>query len=104
MLGPEKIAAFLEAWQAMAMQGVQVQQKFLQQAMGQWWKLWMGAVGAGGGSRRHTPFRATVVPVSTAHVRPMAHAAARIAAAGISPVHRRVTDNVRRLAPPKKDH
>jgi hypothetical protein len=101
VMGPEKVAAFVEGWQAMMLEGVQLQQKMLQQAMGQWWQFWMSAW-TPGAARAGGVFRASVVPASGAHSRPMAHAAARIADAGIAPVHRRVTNNVRRLSSPKK--
>jgi hypothetical protein len=99
-MGPEKIAAFVEAWQAMMLQGMQAQQKMLEQALRQWWSLCMGARAPG--ARPGPAFRATVVPTSGAYARPAAEAAARVVAAGIAPVHRRVTNNVRRLSSPKK--
>lgn len=100
-IGPEKVAALVESWQAMTMQGLQVQQRLFHQALAQWWGLWMTAA-APRRQARPDAFRATVVPVSTGAREPAAQAAAHATSAGLAPVHRRATNNVHRLAPPRR--
>lgn len=96
---PAGAGAVVDAWQTMAMQGLRIHQQLAEQAMGQWWQLWAGALA--GGSAHRPPFRATVVPVRGGHARPTTPAA-RAVVAELLPARRPTPDNVRRLAGPDR--
>lgn len=97
--GAAKAGPVFDAWQALATQGLQVQQHLAEQAVEQWRQFWMGTLSPGE-MPRHT-FRATVVPVASGRGRPAPSAQDRVVSGELLPASAS-TGNVRRLAPPKR--
>ncbi len=81
-MGAEKLVAFGQAWNAMALQAVRAQQEF---ALGLWrdmfkpWWIWSSPRALGSSSRR-------------TH-----NAALRVVSEGVTPIHRKAVSNARRL-------
>jgi hypothetical protein len=91
----QKAASMMAAWQALATQGLQVQQHVAEQVLTQGWQVWLDALAAADAEQRR-PFRATVVPVSGARARPAGGEQARTVSGEVLPPEATAT-NVRRL-------
>lgn len=94
VMGPEKLAAVVEASLAVMHESAHWQQTFAAHAMSSWLQMWLAL--PGGGAGRRNAVRATRRVEARGAVRSAA-GAARISAAAIAPFHRRVTSNARRL-------
>jgi hypothetical protein len=98
--GAAKAGPAFDGWQALATQGLQVQQQLVEQAVAQWRQFWMGSLSPGR-MPRHA-YRATVVPVSNGRRQPAPSAQDRVVSGEFLPASASTATNVRRLAPPKR--
>lgn len=87
-MGAEKLAAFNESWQAMAVHSLAQQQQLMTWWAGAWWQ-WV----AGGWMQPWT----TLGQLSSGAGKQWEKAALETATRGLAPVHRRATANARRL-------
>jgi hypothetical protein len=84
-MGAEKVAAFGESWNAVALQMCRANQELALSLMRSWWNPWLG----GGPS-----FARSMQQVQSA--------ALGVLSQGIAPVHRRAVANAKRLGRTKK--
>lgn len=100
LMGQEKFAAYAEALNAMAMQMIEINQKLALHAIQQWWNVLATAWLLPGGfpvgmAKANAAIARNIVSASTG--KRLEASVSQVANKGITPVHRRVTGNVRRL-------
>ena len=100
-MGAEKVAAFGESWQAMAMQMLKAQPHLAASLMRSWWpSAWPGAwpLAWPASLPKSGKRGAAKTPVAPAVAAAWQSATLDILTQGLLPVHRRATANARRLA------